>query len=373
MPWNDQNNGGNGPWGSGGGSGGGDDKNKSPWGKPQGNGGGQGPDLEDQLKKVQDRFKGAWGGNGRNGSGGGGGGKGLGAAGIALLVGALGIAWAATGVVIVDAGQQAAVFQFGKWERNLPAGIHIHLPRPLETHVLIPVEQQQEVRIGERSDESLMLTQDENIADVQFSVFWKVKSDRPQDFILNVKDPQVAVQMVAESVMREVVGKSELQRVITTERAEVAQQVREQTQQLLDEYRAGVDILDVQIAKGDPPAQVIQAFNDVNVAQQDAEQVINEATRYLNRIVPEARGEATGILQAAEGYRDQVIADATGQASRFDQIYEEYRQAPRVTKERMYLETMERVLGRTKKTILDNDAGAVPYLPLDRVTRNSGN
>ena len=372
MPWNDQNNGGKGPWGSGGNSGG-DGKNNSPWGRPTG-GGNQGPDLEDKLRQVQDRFKGAWGGGG-NGSGGsgGGGGKSLGIAGVILLVGALAIAWIATGVVIVDAGQQAAVFQFGKWKRNLGSGIHLHLPRPLETHVLIPVEAQQEVRIGERSDESLMLTRDENIADVQFSVFWKVKSSSPEDFILNVKDPEATVQMVAESVMREVVGKSELQRVITTERAEVARQVKDQTQGLLDEYRAGVDILDVQIAKGDPPSQVIQAFNDVNVAQQDAEQLINRATQYQNQIVPEARGEASRILQDAEGYRDQVVANATGEASRFSQIYAEYRLAPRVTKERMYLETMERVLGRTRKTILDSNSGAVPYLPIDRVTRGTEN
>ena len=371
MPWNDQNNGGKGPWGSGGNSGG-DGKNNSPWGRPS-NGGNQGPDLEDKLRQVQDRFKGAWGGRGGGTGSTGGGGKGLGIAGVLLLVGALAVAWIGTGVVIVDAGQQAAVFQFGKWKRNLGAGIHLHLPRPIEMHVLIPVEAQQEVRIGERSDESLMLTRDENIADVQFSVFWKVKSGSPEDFILNVKDPQATVQMVAESVMREVVGKSELQRVITTERADVARQVKEQTQALLDDYRAGVDILDVQIAKGDPPAQVIQAFNDVNVAQQDAEQVINQATRYQNQIVPEARGEASRVLQAAEGYRDQVIANANGEASRFTQIYEEYRQAPRVTKERMYLETMERVLGRTEKTILDSNSGAVPYLPLERAQRGTAN
>ncbi|MAP94682.1 MAG: FtsH protease activity modulator HflK [Ponticaulis sp.] len=373
MPWNDQNGGGKGPWGSGGGSDG-DGKNNSPWGRPTGNGGNQGPDLEDQLRKVQDRFKGAWGGrNGRGSGSGGGGGKGLGIAGVLLLGGALAVAWISTGVVIVDAGEQAAVFQFGKWQRNLSAGIHVHLPSPIESHVVIRVEEQQEVQIGDRSDESLMLTQDENIADIQFSVYWKIKSESPQDYILNVKDPDETVQMVAESVMREVVGKSELQRVITDERSEVANQVREQTQALLDEYRAGVDILDVQIRRGDPPGPVIQAFNDVNVAQQDAEQVINEATRYSNQVVPEARGEASQILQNAEGYRDQVIANASGEASRFNQIYEEYRQAPRVTKERMYLETMERVLSRMDKTMLDNNAGAVPYLPLDRARGNSSN
>lgn len=367
MPWNDQNGGGGGgPWGSGGSGGG--DKNNSPWGRPSG--GQQGPDLEDQIRKVQDRFRGRFGGG--NGGSGGGSGNGFGILGFIILAIVLLVAWLATGVVRVDAGEQAAIFQFGKWQRNLPSGIHVHLPRPIETHEIIPVEAQQEVRIGNTLDESLMLTQDENIADVQFSVFWKVKTDRPQDYILNVKDPEYTVPMVAESVMREVVGKSELQPLITTGRDEVSRQVKEQTQALLDEYQAGIDITNVEIAKIDPPEQVIQAFNDVNVAQQDAEQRINNAQRLANQVVPEARGEAQKMLQEAEAYRDQAIANATGEASRFDQIYEEYRKAPQVTKERMYLETMERVLERTDKLILDSDSGAVPYLPIDR-TRSGQN
>lgn len=363
MPWNDQNGGGGGPWGSGQG----DKPGNSPWGRPNGgnDNGSQGPDLEQQLKKVQDRFRGAMGGGGGNG---GGGGKGLGAAGIAVILGLLGIGWLSTGVVVVEPGQQAAVFQFGKWERNMGPGFHIHAPTPIETHELINVEAQQEVRIGERSDESLMLTEDENIADVQFSVFWKVQTDNPQNFILNVKDPRQTVQAVAESVMREIVGKSELQDVITTEREAVALLVREQTQALLDEYKAGVDILDIQIARGDPPREVIAAFNDVNVAEQNAQELVNQANRVANQVVPEARGEAQRLLQEAEGYRDQVIANATGEASRFNQIYEEYRKAPQVTRERMYLETMERVLNRTDKLLLDSGSGAVPYLPIERNT-----
>lgn len=367
MPWNDQKGGGDGPWGSGGGSNG--DGNNSPWGKP--NGGKQGDDLEDQLRKVQERFKGAWGGRGGNGGGSSGGGKGLGIAGALILVGALLIAWASTGVVVVDAGQQAAVFQFGKWQRNLSSGIHLHLPQPIESHDLIEVESQREVRIGDNAEESLMLTADENIADVQFSVVWKVSTESPQDFILNVQNPEDTVQMVAESVMREVVGRSELQRVITTERAEVARQVRDLTQQLLDQYGAGVDILEINIARGDPPTPVIAAFNDVNVAQQDAEQRINRADRYANQVVPEARGEASQIIEAAEAYRSQIVAEATGQASRFTQIYEQYAQNPTVTTERMYLETWERVLGNTENTVLDNQSGAVPYLPLDNATRRA--
>lgn len=367
MPWNDQNGGGGGPWGSGGSGGG--DKNNSPWGRPN-NGGQQGGDLEDQIRKMQDRFRGRFSGGGGSG---GGGGKGIGALGIGLLAIVVLVAWLATGIVRVDAGEQAVVFQFGKWKKNLQSGLHIHLPAPIQTHDIVNVEEQRKTDIGGTPDESLMLTQDESIADIRFSVFWKVKTDGPQEFLLNVKDPEMTVRLVAESVMREVVGKSDLQLLITEDRAMVAQAVEQQVQALLDEYGAGVEVNDVQITKGDPPASVIAAFNDVTEAEQQAVTYRNQANQYSNQIVPNARGEAAKIVQDAEAYRDQVIADATGQASRFSQIYEEYRKAPKVTKERMYLETMERVLRRTDKMILDNESGAVPYLPLDRVTRSGNN
>ena len=191
----------------------------------------------------------------------------------------------------------------------------------------------------------------------------------PENFLLNVRDPALTVEQVAESVMREVVGQTRLQNIITTERDTVQQAVSAQTQALLNEYNAGVEILSVQIDKSDPPRQVIEAFNDVNVAEQDGETLTNEAAQFANKVVPQARGTAQRLLQEAEAYRDRVIADAGGEASRFDQIYEEYRKAPRVTRERMYLETMERVLGRTDKMILDQDSGAVPYLPLERTRR----
>lgn len=241
------------------------------------------------------------------------------------------------------------------------------MPAPFEEHELVEVEARRKTQIGQTMDESLMLTEDENIVDIQFSVFWRVKPDAPQDYILNVKQPDIAVEMVAESVMREVVGKTRLQSVITTERDVVQTEVANQVQTLLNDYRAGIQIVSIQIDKADPPQQVIEAFNDVNVAEQDAETNINRATQYANQIVPQARGTAQRLLQEAEGYRDQIVADAQGEASRFEQIYEEYRKAPRVTRERMYLESMERVLRRTDKTILDSNSGAVPYLPLDRV------
>jgi len=371
MPWNDEKGGdthkaSGGPWGSGNG------ENGSPWNRPGGNGGGSGGggDIEEQMRRMRERFKRGSGGSGGRG-GRGGGGRSFGPFGIlaVLLVGA--IAWLSTGVVVVDAGEKAAIFRFGQWKTNLGSGIHVHLPVPLERHVLVPVEQQKQIRIGDTRDESLMITEDENIADIQFSVFWKVKTNSPQNFILNVRDPEQTVRMVAESVMREVVGKSALQSVISTERDVVQSEVLAQTQTLLDDYRTGVDVLDVQMAKSDPPQQVIEAFNDVNKAQQDAEANVNDATKYANQIVPRARGQAQRLLQQAEGYRQQVIADAGGETARFLSIFNEYRQAPQVTRERMYLETMERVLEKSDKILLDSESGAVPYLPLDQLRRQN--
>lgn len=377
MPWKDNNDSGasnmtgGGPWGGKGSNGNGGGNGGSPWNRPGGGSGGDNnrPDLEEQMRRMQERFRGRRGGGGRKG---GGAGPNMGRGGFFVLATVALIAWLASGVVIVDAGQQASVFRFGKWTTNFGSGLHFHLPSPIETHEIVPVEERQELSIGQTTDESLMLTADENIVDIQFSVFWKVKTDAPQDFILNVKNPRDAVRQVSESVMREVVGKSNLESIITNDRAAVQLEVQTQAQGLLDEYRAGIELLDVQIRKADPPGQVIAAFNDVNVAEQDAETRINEARREANRVVPEARGTAERLLREAEGYRDQVIADANGEAERFNLIYDEYRQAPRVTRERMFFETLEKVVGQSEVIILDSESGAVPYLPLDRTRSGQG-
>lgn len=377
MPWDDKTKG-SGPWG-GGGSGNNGGEGGSPWNRPgkpdSGKEKEQPADLEEQMRRMQERFRQRrggggggrkGGGGGRGGAGGGGLGRGAGPLGILVIVGVGLLAWLSTSIVVVDPTQQAAVFRFGKWQANYGPGLHFHLPAPLESHRLIQVETRNETRIGNTQDESLMLTQDENIVDIHFSIIWKVDTQNPENYVLNVRDPDTTVAMVGESVMREVVGKTRLQDIITTERDQVQQQVAEQTQALLNEYRAGVQVLQVQIGKADPPQPVIEAFNDVNVAEQDAETLTNQATQFANQIVPQARGTASRLQQEAEAYRDQIVADANGEAARFDQIYEEYRKAPRVTRERMYLETMERVLERSDKLILDQDSGAVPYLPLER-------
>jgi membrane protease subunit HflK len=243
----------------------------------------------------------------------------------------------------------------------------VHWPAPIETHVVLPVEEQKQTRVGDGTGEALMLTGDENIAQIRFTVFWKINSLEPQNFLLNVDNPEALVQAVGESVMREVVGRRQLQPIITTERQALQTEVRNAVVALLEQYRAGVDVLDVQIQESDAPAQVIDAFRDVAAAEQDAATTINEAERYRSQKVPEARGEATKILNDAEAYREAEIAKARGDVARFLSVLEEYRKAPRVTRERLFLETMEKVLGRSEKIILDSDSNALPFLPLDRL------
>ena len=376
MPWNDNSGNGDeppkangGPWGSGGSGGNGNGDGGSPWGRPGGGGGqGGGSDIEDQMRKMQERFS----RRGRGGGGGGRSGPNLGPGGFLVLGVVALVAWLATGVVIVDEGERAAVFRFGEYQKNFAPGLHVHLPAPIETHEVLPSERQQETQIGINQGESLMLTGDENIVDVQFRVFWYYDGENPQDFILNIDSGTPLVKAAAESVMREVVGKSTLDAVLTTGRGEIATIVRDQLQELLADYGAGVQIENVEIQEALAPAPVRADFIDVINAGQDAERLVQEANRYANDIVPRARGEAQQILQDAQAYRDRVIADATGEADRFIQILLEYRKAPQVTRERMYLETMERVLNRTDKLILDSNSGAVPYLPLDRVNRSGG-
>jgi membrane protease subunit HflK len=222
-------------------------------------------------------------------------------------------------------------------------------------------------------EESLMLTGDENIVDVDFSVLWRVKPTGVGEYLFNIQSPEGTVKAVAESAMREVIGRSEIQPILTGARQNIENAVQELMQKTLDGYNAGVVVQQVQLQKVDPPQQVIDAFRDVQAARADLERAQNEAQTYANRVVPEARGRVAQITQAAEAYRQQTVAEATGQTSRFLQIYEQYRIAPDVTRLRMYLETMERVLGGTDKIILDsgqgNGSGVVPYLPLNELTR----
>ena len=218
-------------------------------------------------------------------------------------------------------------------------------------------------------EESLMLTGDENIVDVDFAVFWVVKPQGGASaYRFNIENPEGTVKAVAESAMREVVGRSEIQPILTGARQNIETGVHDLMQKILDQYQSGIQVTEVQMQKVDPPAQVIDSFRDVQAARADLERAQNEAQTYANRVVPEARGRAAQLLQSAEAYREQTVAEATGQTARFNKIYDEYKKAPEVTRERLYLETMERVFGGADKIILDSSAsggtGVVPYLPL---------
>jgi len=278
------------------------------------------------------------------------------------------------------------VLRFGKVVREVQPGLNYHVPYPIEAVLTPKALRVNKIDIGMRTitetggrasardvpEESLMLTGDENIVDVDFSVLWKVKPSGVGDYLFNVQGPEGTVKAVAESAMREVIGRSNIQPVLTGARQTIETAVQELMQKILDGYGAGILVQQVQLQKVDPPTQVIDAFRDVQAARSDLERAQNEAQTYANRVVPEARGRAAKIVQDAQAYREQTVADAKGQTSRFLQVYEQYKKAPEVTRERIYLETMERVLGGTDKTIIDNKAstGVVPYLPLSEINRS---
>lgn len=375
MPWNDNaGGGGGGPWGSGGN--GGRDRN-NPWGQNGGGGGGRGgqepPDLDELVGKLQDGLRGMFGGggSGRSGKSGGKGGGIFGAIIIALIIGFGVIIWPGRAVYQVQPEQVGVVMRFGEYVRTAPPGLNLKLPWPIETVELPNVTETRTISIGANNvAESQMLTRDENIVDIAFEVQWRVDTANIDDFVFNVRDPESAVRAVAESAMREVVGTSDLVPIITTARAEVSQRTREVMQETLNEYEAGIQILQVNLERSQAPQSVIDAFRDVNSAAQDAERARLNATAHANRVIPQARGEAAQITQQAQAYRDSVIAQAQGDADRFVAIYDEYALAPDVTRRRMYLETMEQILGNSELIILDQEGNAVPYLPLDQLGRN---
>jgi membrane protease subunit HflK len=371
MPWSNQSGGG---WKSGGGGGGGGGPwGQGPWGQGPSGGGGQQPDLEELLKRSQDRLKQVMPGSGMPGP-------------LMLLIAAPLIALLGFYLFTfrVNPDELGVVMRFGEFVRQEPPGLHFRLPPPIEEVRLPKVTRQNIIEIGMRSgattrnyqtsvrdvpEESLMLTGDENIVDVDFVVYWRIKDAAA--YLFNIQQPEVTVKEVAESAMREIVGQSNIAPLLTEARQKTEAEVQKLMQTTLDGYRAGIQVDQVQLQKVDPPSQVIDAFRDVQAARADRERLQNEAFAYANRIVPEARGEAERILQGAEGYKQQTVAEAQGQAARFNKIYEEYKKAPEVTRERLYLETMERVLAGTDKIILDQKGGqgVVPFLPLDQLQK----
>jgi len=371
MPWSNQSGGG--PWGSG---------PRGPWSSGPQPPGGRPPDLEELLRRGQDRLRSFLPGN-------------LGGRGIALIALVAIVLWGFTGYFSVEPDELGVVLRFGKFVREVQPGPNYHIPYPIETVLKPPALRVNKTDVGMRPvedvrrgasmrelpEESLMLTGDENIVDVDFSVLWRVKPNRVGDYLFNVQNPEGTVKAVAESAMRQVIGRSNVQRLLTggssaqqpssgpQNEKDVEGAVQDLMQKTLDSYGAGILIQNVQLQRVNPPSEVMDSFLDVQAARSDSERAQNEAQTYANRVVPEARGRAAKITQDAEAYREQTVAEAKGETSRFLQIYEQYKKAPGVTRQRMYLETMERILGTNNKMIIDTGPqpgpGVVPYLPLN--------
>ena len=371
MPWKQQGGGGGGgggPWGSGGG---GDGRSGG-----RGGGGGQAPDFEEMLRKSQDRVK-------RFIPGGFGSGRGI-------LFAVLGfvVLWLVFGGIFyrVQPDEQGVVLRFGKWVDTTPPGLHFKLPAPISTVMTPKVTRVNRILVGvqgsdERGrtnsgrdipEESLMLTGDENIVDIDFTVFWKIKD--AGKFLFNIRDPEQTVKLVAESAMREVIGQTKIQSALTEGRNQIETATHERVQKLIDEYGAGIQIDGVKLLKVDPPQPVIDAFIDVQRARADEERIRNEAQAYANDILPRARGEAEKMIQAANAYKEQIVNKAQGEAKRYLEIYESYEIAKDITKQRVYIETIEEVFSGMNKIIIDSSAGGsgvVPYLPLPEIQNRS--
>ena len=357
----------------------------SPWGTPpgggEGNGSGRGPtppDIDKIIREFQEKIKKFLPGGSSSG----------GKQAILVLI-ILGLVWLASGLYRVLPDEQGVVLRFGKFVKTTQPGLNYHIPVPIESVITPKVTKVNRIDIGFRSErdsgfsssggvadvpqESLMLTGDENIVNIDFSVFWVIKD--AGNFLFKIQDPEGTVKAAAETAMREVIARSNIQSILTEGRSVIENDTQEIIQKILDEYTSGIQITQVQTQKADPPDQVIDAFRDVQAARADMERSKNEAEAYANDVIPRARGEAARILQAAEAYKKEVVAKAEGEASRFLAIYNEYKLAKDVTQERMYLETMEKVLADIDKVIIEKNVGSgvVPYLPLPELKKKATN
>ena len=400
MPWSNNSGGG---WKGGSGGGGG------PWGQgPSGSGGNQPPDLEEILKRSQDRLKQVMPSGG-----------GLSTVAVVLICLAALIAWALSGFYTVRTNEVALQLRFGEFTGRKGEGLNYNWPYPIGSVIKLPVTDVRNVEIGSGpidtrrgtpvagNQDSLMLTADENIVDIGFSVQWRIDARKPEDFVFKIQNPEGSIRAVAESAMREVVGRRQLKNVLPSEippvaapvpvpgapalpvipsptsppaavaavsaQNEILDEVRKVIQGTLDQYGAGVVIERAIITRIGPPADVLKAFTDVQAAVQERDRLQNEAYTHASSVVPRAKGQATQITIEADAYRQRITAEAQGAASRFRQIYEEYRKAPEVTRERMFLETMERIMAGTDKIVIDKGQsgapGVVPYLPLNELQR----
>ena len=358
-----QNGSGAGPWGNS--PGGGHRGGGSPWGS--GGGGQRPPNMEQAIRDGQQRLKKLLPG-------------GLGGRGILMLALLVVAVWLATGFYKVEPEEQGVELVFGKLYEVTPAGLQYNFPSPIGQVLKPKVTAVNQVEVGFRSAvpgqrgrnvsrditaESLMLTGDENIIDVQFTVFWVI--DDAEKFLFNVRNAEQTVKDAAEAAMREVVGKTDFQYARTNGRGPIAAQTRDLLQSVLDGYGSGIRVTEVNVRKVDPPGAVMDAFRDVQAARADKERAINEATAYLNEVTERAQGQAEQVTQAAEAYKQEKIAQAEGDASRFLEVYNEYKNAKSITKRRIYLQTMEEILQGMDKMVIENGSGVLPWLPLDKL------
>ncbi len=338
--------------------------NRDPWSQGPKRGDGGPPDLDEMLKRLKARFGGRKGGGGGSGGSGFGGGLPSGVFGLAL--GAVAVLWVASGFYVVDEQERAVVLRFGQYIKTTEPGLHWRLPWPIDKQELVNVTGVRAVR-----DRATMLTKDENIVDVELSVQYRVS--KVEDYVFSVADPDMSLRQTTKSAVREVVGQSLMDFILTDGRQQVADHTKQLLQDRLDSYKTGLIVTEVNLEQAQPPEPVQAAFADAIKAREDQERVKNEAQAYANDRLPRARGAAARLIQEANGYRDQVIAKAEGDASRFGQLVGEYRKAPKVTRERLYLDTMSTVLGNTSKVLLDVDKGSpMIYLPLDQILKNGG-
>ncbi len=338
---------------------GGNSNNQDPWGGRKG-GGRQGPpDLDEALRKLQDSLNGIFGGKKSSGSGNGSAAGGLGLIGIALAV--LAALWLYSAVYVVDEQEQAVVLRFGKYYETVGPGLNIYFP-PIDRKF-----QENVTRERAYSAQGQMLTEDENIIEVPLTVQYRISN--LQDFVLNVDQPEVSLQHATDSALRHVVGSTAMDQVLTEGRELMASEVKERLQRFLDNYRTGISVTQVNVQSAAAPREVQEAFDDVIRAREDEQRAKNQAETYANGVVPEARGQSQRIIEDANGYRDEVIARAQGEAERFSKLLAEYRKAPEITRQRLYLDTMQEVFSNTSKVLVTGDKGQnnLLYLPLDKM------
>ena len=365
MVWSPNDGDNQSPWGSG--SGGNNKKGSS-----KGNGSFDPGDYDDILKNIQNRFKSMFPKNSSSN--------------LMVLVVIVGLFWLASGFYRVGTDEQGVVVRFGKYVRTSEPGLHYHLPLPIESVSKPKVTKVNRIEVGFRNsqsqfsqnsqtrqvpEEALMLTGDENIVDLNFTIFWIINDAK--DFLFNVRNPEATIKSIGESVMREKIGQTPIDPILAEGKSIVEEDAKLKLQNVLDYYKSGILVTQVQLQKADPPENVIDSYRDVQRAKTDEQKLINEAQAYRNDIIPKARGQAEKLIQESEAYKKEVVSKAKGEAERFISVYNSYKDSKDVTRKRIYLETLEQTLGKIDKVIVDKDAGSgiVPYLPLPELKKRS--